>query len=82
MEQTDGQGGITHWGNLFNSLLHYVAEVVSPCDFDGDDVNDYFLATGATWFVSGPVYQGLRYLNTSTLHADALEGRAIQVRLS
>lgn len=60
MQQTDGQDGIIQWGNTFNAPLD--VEVASACDFDVDGVNDYFLATGAVWFVSGPVYQGFRYL--------------------
>jgi hypothetical protein len=73
MEQTDGTGAITQWGNTFTSGVHATLEehVVRPCDFDGDGHYDDFLATGSAWFVSGPVL-GPRYLNTSTLRASEL----------
>ena len=69
MEQTDGTGAITEWGNTFMS----VPDIVTPCDFDGDGRNDSFLATGSAWFVTRPPANTPRYLNTSSLRVDDLE---------
>ena len=39
---------------------------VGTCDFDGDGVNDSFMATGATWWFSSGGLRPWTYLNTST----------------
>jgi hypothetical protein len=73
MEQTDGTGAITQWGNTFRADYDAIQDfAINPCDFDGDGHSDEFLATGSAWFVFGPVLRP-RYLNTSTLRAGDLE---------
>lgn len=70
MSQTDsvlGYGGLDRWDNTFGATT---TSVSGFCDFDGDGVNDTFLADGANWWYSagGALngYNGYRYLNTST----------------
>ena len=41
---------------------------LSTCDFDGDGINDLFLATGQTWWYSSGGDKPWVYLNTSTKH--------------
>jgi hypothetical protein len=45
--------------------LQAVLGIRGQCDFDGDGVNDSFLATGQTWWFNNGVSHQWRYLNAS-----------------
>jgi hypothetical protein len=45
---------------------------LGSCDFDGDGIDDAFLATGATWWFSSGGEMPWTYLNTQTTHLDEL----------
>jgi hypothetical protein len=40
---------------------------LGTCDFDGDGLDDWFMATGATWWFSSGRTRPWTYLNTSTI---------------
>jgi hypothetical protein len=49
-----------------NVLGNKVETDLDTCDFDGDGLNDYFMATGATWWYASAGQLQWWYLNTST----------------
>ena len=55
--------GLHAWDNQFG--LQAVLGIRGQCDFDGDGVNDSFLATGQTWWFNSGVSHQWRYLNAS-----------------
>lgn len=56
-------------GNVcgYNGGLH-----LGSCDFDGDGIDDDFLATGATWWFSSGGEMPWTYVNTQTTHLSDL----------
>jgi Right handed beta helix region len=46
---------------------------LGTCDFDGDGVNDSFMATGATWWFSSGGQRPWTYLNTNVAHLSQVQ---------
>lgn len=61
--QTEKIGAYAEPGNVFGVDA---SSELGSCDFDGDGLNDSFMATGATWWYSSGGNKPWVYLNTST----------------
>lgn len=55
-----------------NRIKVYGIANLGTCDFDGDGTEDYFLATGQTWWFSSAKTHPWSYLNTSTRERSAV----------
>jgi hypothetical protein len=71
-----GAGPSSSCGPLDNKVGVVVWDHAISCDFDGDGINDLFIATGETlWYISLDPSKGPApwvYLNTSSKHLDEL----------